>query len=155
EAFRSTLEEVVDSELLLHVVDGSDAFPLRQIEAVRKVINAVVEEQNAERRRELLVINKVDAADPVVLTELHHALPDAVFVSAVTGQGVDELLKRITQIVASGDTEVTLEIPYSRGDVVSRVHAEGAVVEEEHTENGTRVIVRLPASVAGELDEFA
>ena len=155
EAFRSTLEEVVDSELLLHVVDGSDAFPLRQIEAVRKVINEVVEEQNAERPRELLVINKIDAADPVVLTELHHALPDAVFVSAVTGQGVDELLERITQIVASGDTEVTLSVPYSRGDVVSRVHAEGAVVEEEHTQDGTRLVVRLPASVAGELDEFA
>lgn len=154
EAFRSTLEEVVDSELLLHVVDGSDAFPLRQIEAVRKVINEVVEEQNAERPLELLVINKVDVADPVVLTELHHALPDAVFVSAATGQGVDDLLERITQIIASGDTEVTLDIPYTRGDVVSRVHAEGAVLEEEHTQDGTRIVVRLPASVAGELEEF-
>lgn len=154
EAFRSTLEEVVDSELLLHVVDGSDAFPLRQIEAVRKVINEVVEEQNAERPRELVVINKIDAADPVVLTELHHALPDAVFVSAATGQGVDELLERITQIVASGDMEMTLEVPYTRGDVVARVHTEGAVVEEEHTDSGTRLVVRLPASVAGELGEF-
>lgn len=90
-----------------------------------------------------------------MLTELHHALPDAVFVSAVTGQGVDELLERITQIVASGDTEVTLDIPYTRGDVVARVHAEGAVVEEEHSQNGTRIVVRLPASVAGELDEFS
>ena len=155
EAFRSTLEEVVDSELLLHVVDGSDAFPLRQIEAVRKVINEVVEEQNAERPRELIVINKVDAADPVVLTELHHALPDAVFVSAATGEGVEELLQRVVDIVATGDTEVTLEVPYTRGDVVARVHAEGAVLDEEHTGDGTRIVVRLPASIAGELDEFA
>lgn len=155
EAFRSTLEEVVDSELLLHIVDGSDAFPLRQIEAVRAVINDVVEEQKAERPRELVVINKIDAADPVVLTELHHALPDAVFVSAVTGEGVEELLARVTQIVASGDTEITLDIPYSRGDIVSRVHAEGAVLTETHTETGTHLLVRLPSSVAGELMEFA
>ena len=154
EAFRSTLEEVVDSELLLHVVDGSDPFPLRQIEAVRAVIHDVVEEQNAEQPRELVVINKVDVADPVVLTELHHALPEAVFVSAVTGQGMDEFMGRIMQIVASGDTEVTLVIPFTRGDVVSRVHAAGAVIDEQHTQDGTRIVVRLPASVAGELEQF-
>lgn len=155
EAFRSTLEEVVDSELLLHVVDGSDPFPLKQIEAVRMVVNDVVAEQNAEHPRELVVINKIDAADPVVLTELHHALPEAVFVSAVTGEGFDELLTRIMGIIAEGDVEVTLVVPYQRGDVVSRVHAEGAVVHEEYTESGTRIVVRLPASIAGELSEFA
>lgn len=155
EAFRSTLEEVVDSELLLHVVDGSDPFPLRQIEAVRTVVNDVVEEQNADQPRELVVVNKIDAADPVVLTELHHALPDAVFVSAVTGEGIEDLRERVTQIIASGDTELTLDIPYSRGDVVSRVHAEGAILDETHTESGTRLHVRLPSSVAGEVMEFA
>lgn len=154
EAFRSTLEEVVDSELLLHVVDGSDPFPLRQIEAVRQVINEVVEEQNAERPRELVVINKIDAADPLVLTELHHALPEGVFVSAATGEGMDGLLSAIMDIVASGDAEVTLEVPYSRGDIVSRVHAEGAVLDETHTQDGTRILVRLPKSVAGELTAF-
>ena len=154
EAFRSTLEEVVDSELLLHVVDGSDPFPLRQIEAVRGVINEVVEEQNAERPRELVVINKIDAADPLVLTELHHALPDGVFVSAATGEGMDELLSAIMDIVASGDTEVTLQVPFSRGDIVSRVHVEGAVLDETHAQDGTRIRVRLPKSIAGELAEF-
>lgn len=154
EAFRSTLEEVVDSELLLHVVDGSDPFPLRQIEAVRKVINEVVEEQNAERPRELIVINKIDVADPLVLTELHHAVPDGVFVSAATGEGIDDLLSAIMKIVASDDTMVTLQVPYSRGDVVSRVHAEGAVLQEEHNQDGTRIVVRLPQSIAGELAMF-
>ena len=154
EAFRSTLEEVVDSELLLHVVDGSDAFPLRQIEAVRTVINDVVKEQNAEHPRELVVINKIDVADPVVLAELHHALPDAVFVSAATGEGINELLEQIIQVIASDDTELTLDIPFTRGDVVSRVHAEGAVLDEQHTQRGTRIVVRLPASLAGELEEF-
>lgn len=100
------------------------------------------------------MINKIDAADPVVLTELHHAVPDAVFVSAVTGEGIDELLERIMQIIAEDDTEVTLDIPYTRGDVVSRVHSEGAVLDEQHMVDRTRIVVRLPASVAGELDEF-
>ena len=154
EAFRSTLEEVVDSELLLHVVDGSDPMPLHQIEAVRRVINDVVEEQGAERPRELVVINKIDAADPLVLTELHHAVPDGVFVSAATGEGMDELLGAIMDIIASGDTEVTLLVPYRRGEVISRVHAEGAVLAEAHTQEGTRITVRLPQSVAGEVSEF-
>src|SRR5699024_1751447 len=125
EAFRSTLEEVVDSELLVHVVDGSDAFPLRQIEAVRTVVNDVVVEQKAEHPRELLDINKIDAADPVVLTELHHALPDAAFVSAATGEGIDALLDRITVARAEGDTELALDIPYARGDLAARVPGGG------------------------------
>ena len=154
EAFRSTLEEVVDSELLLHVVDGSDPFPLRQIEAVRRVINEVVDEQNAERPRELVVINKIDAADSLVLTELHHALPDGVFVSAATGEGIDDLLSAIEEIIASEDAEVTLQVPFSRGDIVSRVHAEGAVLDEAHTQDGTKIRVRLPKSIAGELTAF-
>lgn len=154
EAFRSTLEEVVDSELLLHVVDGSDPFPLRQIEAVRKVINEVVDEQNAERPRELIVINKIDVADSLVLTELHHSVPDGVFVSAATGEGIDDLLSAIMKIIASDDTMVTLQVPYSRGDVASRVHAEGAVLHEEHNQDGTRIDVRLPQSIAGELAMF-
>ena len=154
EAFRSTLEEVVDSELLVHVVDGSDPLPLGQIEAVRTVVNDVVAEQKAEPPRELIVVNKIDTADPVVLAELHHALPDAVFVSALTGEGFDELLDRIVLILAEDDTEITLDIPYSRGDVVSRVHEEGAVIDERYTDSGTRVLVRLSASLAGEFGEF-
>ena len=154
EAFRSTLEEVVDSELLLHVVDGSDPLPLRQVEAVRQVVAEVVEEQRADPPAELVVVNKIDAADPLVLTELHHALPGAVFVSAATGEGIDELIATIAGRVAEGDTEMTLEIPYLRGDVVARVHDEGAVVEETYTESGTRLRVRVHASVAGELGEF-
>src|SRR5699024_11345095 len=88
------------------------------------------------------------------LAALHHAVPDGVFVSAATGEGIDELLTTIMEIIASGDTEVTLQVPYSRGDIVSRVHAEGAVLEETHTQDGTRIRVRLPKSVAGELNDF-
>ncbi|HJE91501.1 MAG TPA: GTPase HflX [Dietzia timorensis] len=154
EAFRSTLEEVVDSELLVHVVDGSHPFPMAQIDAVRAVIRDVVAEQNAEQPTELLVINKIDAADPLVLAELRAVFKDAAFVSATTGEGIEELRHTLAEYIAETDVTVTLEIPYSRGEVVSRVHSEGAVVREEYSDEATVVTVRLPESVAGELDEF-
>lgn len=154
EAFRSTLEEVVDSELLVHVVDGSHAFPQAQIDAVRAVIRDVVAEQNAEPPNELLVINKIDVADPLIMAELRAMYKDAVFVSAVSGEGIDELRHTLADYIAETDVTVTLEIPYSRGEVVSRVHSEGAVVTEEYSEQGTVITVRLPESVAGELGEF-
>ena len=154
EAFRSTLEEVVDSELLVHVVDGSHPFPMAQIDAVRAVIRDVVAEQNAEQPTELLVINKIDAADPLVLAELRAVFKDAAFVSATTGEGIEELRHTLAEYIAETDVTVTLEIPYSRGEVVSRVHSEGAVVREEYSDEATVVTVRLPESVAGELEEF-
>lgn len=154
EALRSTLEEVVDSELLVHVVDGSHPFPMAQIDAVRAVIRDVVAEQNAEQPTELLVINKIDAADPLVLAELRAVFKDAAFVSATTGEGIEELRHTLAEYIAETDVTVTLEIPYSRGEVVSRVHSEGAVVREEYSDEATVVTVRLPESVAGELEEF-
>lgn len=154
EAFRSTLEEVVDSELLVHVVDGSHPFPMAQIDAVRVVIRDVVAEQNAEQPTELLVINKIDAADPLVLAELRAVFKDAAFVSATTGEGIDALRHTLADYIAETDVTVTLEIPYSRGEIVSRVHSEGAVVREEYSDEATVVTVRLPESVAGELEEF-
>lgn len=154
EAFRSTLEEVVDSELLVHVVDGSHPFPMAQIDAVRVVIRDVVAEQNAEQPTELLVINKIDAADPLVLAELRAVFKDAAFVSATTGEGIDALRHTLADYIAETDVTVTLAIPYSRGEIVSRVHSEGAVVREEYSDEATVVTVRLPESVAGELEEF-
>ena len=154
EAFRSTLEEVVDSELLVHVVDGSLAFPMAQIDAVRAVIRDVVAEQNAEQPTELLVINKIDAADPLILAELRAVFKDAAFVSATSGEGIEALRHTLAEYIAETDVTVTLEIPYSRGEIVSRVHSEGAVVHEEYSDQGTVVTVRLPESVAGELEEF-
>src|ERR1700704_4115772 len=87
EAFRSTLEEVVDADLLVHVVDGSDVTPLAQINAVRQVVNEVITDQDAKPAPELLVVNKIDAAGDLAMAQLRRALPDAVFVSARTGDG--------------------------------------------------------------------
>src|SRR3954463_1866204 len=89
EAFRSTLEEVVDADLLVHVVDGSDVNPLAQIDAVRQVINEVIADHDSHPAPELLVVNKSDAAGGLALAQLRRALPDAVFVSARTGEGLE------------------------------------------------------------------
>jgi GTP-binding protein HflX len=155
EAFRSTLEEVVDAQLLVHVVDGSDANPLAQINAVRQVVNDVVAEYDIAPPPELLVVNKTDAATGLALAQLRRALPDAVFVSAHTGDGLDRLRSRMAELVEPTDTTVDVTIPYERGDLVARMHADGRVDATEHTADGTRVKARVPAPLAASLREFA
>ncbi|OBI10041.1 ATP-binding protein [Mycolicibacter nonchromogenicus] len=159
EAFRSTLEEVADADLLVHVVDGSDPAPLAQISAVREVISEVIAEHDSgpggQRAPELLVVNKIDAAGDLALAQLRRALPEAVFVSAHTGEGIDALRQRMGQLVAPVDTAVDVVIPYGRGDLVARVHEHGRVQQAEHGEGGTRIRARVPAALAASLREFA
>ena len=154
EAFRSTLEEVVDADLLVHVVDGSDADPLAQINAVRKVVGEVVAEYDVTAPRELLVVNKIDAAGDLALAHLRRALPDAVFVSAHTGEGLDRLRMRMCELIEPSDAAVDVTIPYDRGDLVARVHAEGRVEVAEHTADGTRIKGWVPMALAASLGEF-
>ena len=155
EAFRSTLEEVADADLLVHVVDGADAHPLAQISAVRQVVGEVVAEHDGQPAPELLVVNKIDAADELALTQLRRALPEAVFVSAHTGAGLDQLMARMAALVAPRDVAVDVTIPYRRGDLVARLHEEGRVDATEHTEAGTRIKARVPAGLAAGVREFA
>ncbi|BBY36219.1 GTPase HflX [Mycobacterium mantenii] len=159
EAFRSTLEEVVDADLLVHVVDGSDVNPLAQINAVRQVVSEVFADYGAdhdgEPPPELLVVNKIDAASDLTLAKLRHALPGAMFVSARTGDGIDALRRRIAELAVPADTAVDVVIPYHRGDLVARLHADGRVQQEEHNAEGTRIRARVPVALAGRLREFA
>ncbi|AZA11602.1 GTPase HflX [Corynebacterium gerontici] len=154
EAFRSTLEEVVEADLVLHVVDGSDPFPLKQIEAVNGVVTDIIRELDVPAPPEIVVVNKIDQADPLVLAELRHALDDVVFVSAKTGEGIAELEARVELFLNSLDAHVQLMVPFTRGDIVSRVHVQGTVLNEEYSESGTLIDVRLPQSLAAELQEF-
>jgi GTP-binding protein HflX len=155
EAFRSTLEEVVDADLLVHVVDGSDVNPLAQISAVRQVISEVTPDHHGDPAPELLVVNKVDAASGLGLAKLRRALPGAVFVSARTGDGIDALRRRMAELAAPTDTAVDVVIPYDRGDLVSRVHADGRVQQTEHISNGTRIKARVPVALAASLRQFS
>jgi GTP-binding protein HflX len=154
EAFRSTLEEVVDAELLVHVIDGSDSNPLAQVNAVRQVVNEVVQEYDISAPPELLVVNKTDAATGLGLAQLRRALPDAVFVSARTGDGLERLRSRMSDLVVPKDITVDVTIPYERGELIARMHAEGRVDATEHTETGTRIKARVPAALAAALAEF-
>jgi GTP-binding protein HflX len=155
EAFRSTLEEVVDADLLVHVVDGSDANPLAQISAVRQVISDVIAEHDGRRAPELLVVNKIDATGDLELAQLRRALPDAVFVSAHSGDGLDRLRQRMGELVEPTDTMVDVTIPYERGDLVAKLHAEGRIDATEHGADGTRIKARVPIPLAASLGEFA
>lgn len=154
EAFRSTLEEVLAADVVLHVVDGSDPFPLEQIKAVNTVIGGIVEESGQEAPPEILVVNKIDTADPLVLAELRHRVPDAVFVSAKTGEGIAELEAQLELFLNSLDSHVRLHVPFDRGDIVAKVHELGTVIAEDYDAEGTKLEVRLPNVVAGELQEF-
>jgi len=104
---------------------------------------------------ELLVVNKVDAASDLMLAKLRHGLPGAVFVSARTGDGIDGLRRRMAQLAAPTDTAVDVVIPYDRGDLVARLHADGRVQQQEHNADGTRIRARVPVALAASLREFS
>jgi GTPase len=150
EAFRSTLEEVADSDLVLHVVDASHPDPEGQIQAVR----AVLADVDAQGVPELIVLNKADAADPDVIDRLRRRERSLVVVSARTGQGLDELRARIDDLLPRPDVEVEVLVPYDRGDLVSRVHADGEVLAERHLPEGTHLRAKVMPALAGELAAF-
>ena len=154
EAFRSTLEEVVDADLLVHVVDGSDVNPMAQIDAVHEVIREVQADHHAAPAPELLVVNKIDAATDLTLAQLRRALPGAVFVSAHTGEGVDRFRARLGEVVEPREVTVDVTIPYDRGDLVARLHNDGRVDATEHTEAGTRVKARESAALAASVRPY-
>ena len=151
EAFRSTLEEVAESDLILHVVDGSHADPQGQLQAVRQVLG----ELGSSAIHELVVINKADAADSIALDRLRRLEPRSVVVSARTGQGMDELRDAIARALPRPHHPVDVVLPYGRGDLVSRMHADGEVDTEEHLADGTHLCGRVGAALAGELEPYA
>ena len=147
EAFRSTLEETAAAGLLVHVVDASDTLPEEQIAAVREVLVEIGAEYGA-MPHELLVVNKTDAADDLQLARLRHLLPDAVFVSARRGDGIALLRERIAELLPRPEVELELLLPYPQGSLVARVHAEGEVLSEEHTPEGTLLRARVGPDLA-------
>ncbi|MFD8196167.1 GTPase HflX [Streptomyces wuyuanensis] len=150
EAFRSTMEEVGESDLILHVVDGSHPAPEEQLAAVREVIRDV----GAVDVPEIVVINKADAADPLVLQRLLRIERRAIAVSARTGAGIDELLGIIDAELPRPQVEIEVLLPYTQGALVSRVHADGEVLSEEHTSEGTLLKARVHEELAAALGPY-
>jgi len=150
QAFRSTLAELAEADLVVHVVDGSAADPEGQIEAVRLVLREI----EVDDLPELLVVNKIDAADPDAVADLLGAHPGSVAVSARTGAEIDKLLETIGARLRSLSPILELLIPYERGDVLAALHRDGEVLVEVHADEGTRVRARLPRAVASRVAEF-
>ncbi|MDP9182438.1 MAG: GTPase HflX [Actinomycetota bacterium] len=150
EAFRSTLEEVGESDLILHVVDGSHPDPEGQLQTVRQVFAEI----DAHNVPEVVVVNKSDLAHPDVLSRLRRKEKHVVFVSALTGEGLPELLQLLEDEVPRHETVVDVLLSYSDGGLVSRIHDEGEILDEEHTEEGTRLRARVKPALAAELSPY-
>jgi GTP-binding protein HflX len=148
DAFRSTLEESAEADLILHVVDGSDPEPEAQIAAVRGVLAEI----GASQVPELIVVNKIDAADPVVLQALRAREPGSLSISAKTGAGLSVLREAIEAALPHLDVPVRVIVPYSRGDLVARAHAEGEVLQAEHVDDGTLLQARVGPGLAAQLE---
>lgn len=150
EAFKSTLDEVREAHLLLHVVDASHALAREQASAVLEVLGEI----GAATKPQVLVYNKVDLLPEGEREALASRAPGAVLVSAARGEGLEALVERISREAARGSTTLTLLVPYTRGDIVRMAHARAQVIAEEHTAEGTRLTVRAPSELVDVLREF-
>lgn len=138
EAFRSTLEEVEEADLILHVVDASHPEPEAQIEAVHKVFA----DTQINDMTEVIIFNKADAADPLVLVRLRRRYPNAVIVSAASGEGFAELESTIAAALPRPSVHMDLLVPYTEGDVVHRLHSDDTeILAETYEAEGTAMTV--------------
>jgi GTP-binding protein HflX len=151
EAFQSTLSEVAEASLLLHVVDGTDDEPAGQIAAVREVLDEI----GASEVPEMIVFNKSDEMSETALKRLSNLYPDSVVISALKGVGLEDLLMKVGDLVERAMVTLTLEIPYSRGDLVAAAHRVGEVIEEKHDDDGMILEVRVPETARGQFIEFS
>jgi GTP-binding protein HflX len=144
DAFKSTLEEVSGSDLIVHVVDGSHPDPFEQIRAVREVITEI----GGGDIPEIIAINKVDAADPEVVMEILRKEKNSFAFSARTGFGIDGLVRAIEKSLPHPNVEINAIIPYDRGDLVSAVHERGEIISEEYLETGTQMRALVDGGLA-------
>ncbi len=151
EAFKSTLDEVRESDLLVHVVDGSHAQAFDQIAAVQEVLGDI----GAADRPALVVFNKADEMDQDMRFQLLSRFPHAVVCSALTGEGLGELRDRVAAEAARQAITLTILVPYDRGDIVALAHGHAHIVSEEHVAEGTRLVVRAGVQAAGRLEPYA
>ncbi|MFM1795507.1 MAG: hypothetical protein RLZZ340_184 [Actinomycetota bacterium] len=151
EAFRSTLEEISDSDLVVHIVDASHPDPASQIATVRDVIGEV----GARDIPELIVFNKIDLVDEGQRMALRGLEPNSIAVSARTAEGIAELEAKIASMLPEPNVSVRLVIPYGRGDLVSRMHLNSRITKLEYEEDGTHVEAMVSPEFAAELAPFS
>lgn len=151
EAFRSTLEEVAQADLIVHVVDGSHPDPEGQIRAVREVFAEI----DALKVPELIVINKIDQADPITVKTLLANEKHSVACSAKTGEGIADVIAAIEADLPHPNVHIEILLPYERGDLLNQIHEHGEIINIEHLEHGTYVEAMVNKDLAGQIAEFA
>ncbi|MDR6868688.1 GTP-binding protein HflX [Microbacterium resistens] len=150
EAFRSTLEEVGDADVVVHVVDGSHPDPAGQLQTVRDVMGDV----GAREVPEIVVFNKADLLDEDERLVLRGLVPGAHFVSSRSGEGIQELRSTIDEALPKPAVEIRALVPYERGDLVSAVHETGLLLTAEHQETGTVIHAHVSERLAAELAPY-
>jgi GTPase len=149
-AFRATLEEVIDADMLLEVVDISHDNAIEQSETVRDILDDL----EVKGKPHVTALNKIDLLDDP--SEIDTTLyPNAVPVSALQKQGLDALREMIAQVLAASMSDVTVLLPFDRGDLVELFHRRGYVEQEHHEHDGTRIIGRIPRSLRGYYSPFS
>ena len=149
-AFRATLEEVVEADVLLEVVDISHEMAFEQNETV----NEVLTDLEASDKLRVTALNKIDLLED--MEEIDTSLfPNAVPVSALTGQGLEALLQKIADVLAETMREVQVLLPFNRGDLVELFHRRGVIAQEQHEMTGTLIRGRLPRFLQGYYAEYA
>jgi GTP-binding protein HflX len=148
EAFKSTLEEVSEADLIVHLVDGSHPDPMEQIRAVREVIDEI----GGGEIMEIIAINKADIAKPEVVMELLRKESNAYAISARTGYGVDTLVKAVEAALPKPKVEIKVVIPFNRGDLVSAVHERGEIISEEYLPEGTKLHAMVDGALARKIE---
>jgi GTP-binding protein HflX len=148
EAFKSTLEEVSEADLIVHLVDGAHPDPMEQIRAVREVIDDI----GGGEIMEIIAINKADVAKPEVVMELLRRESNAYAISARTGYGVDNLIKAIETALPKPKVEINVVIPFNRGDLVSAVHERGEIISEEYLPEGTKLHAMVDGALARKIE---
>lgn len=142
-AFHSTLDEVRDAHLILHVIDASESEH-RQAEQA-KAVEDVLDQIKAAEVPRLTVFNKIDRVEPDVRQMLARRSPDAIFVSASRGEGLAALRERLGDVARARLTAIDVVVPYARGDVVSSIYQAGREVRQDALEQGARIQALLPA----------
>ena len=153
EAFKSTLEEVNQADMLLHVVDASAPNAEGQIIAVEEVLREI----GAIEKPTLLVFNKIDAVEEEgeqTLARFRELHPECEMISAVKGEGLEELLLAIERFAAKSATLMEVLIPFTRGELVQLAHTRTTIVEESYTEEGTRMTLRVPKDLVGQFEAW-
>ncbi len=150
EAFKSTLDEVAEADLLLHVADASAEHRDAHMQAVREVLHEI----GAAETPSIVVFNKSDLLTPEEADVLCRRFPGALLVSSLHEQGLETLLTRIAEEAAKHSVTLTVLVPYTRGEIVALAHERAQIISERHTQTGTQLVLRIPAESISAFDEF-